>query len=167
MAFSGHKRLHGIKFQGVTTPDGIIQEILGPFVGTMHDARILAESGLMEKLENSCLINGEWYYLYGDPAYPIRPYLLPPFKGRCSVEQTHMNSLMSKVRQSVEWTFKDITQNFAFVDYKMKLYLQPVAKYYQVGAILFNCKTCLRNGNQTSKYFNCEPPSVTDYLNRE
>eukprot|EP00033_Pygsuia_biforma_P005605 GCRY01006191.1.p1 GENE.GCRY01006191.1~~GCRY01006191.1.p1 ORF type:complete len:384 (+),score=7.06 GCRY01006191.1:425-1576(+) len=167
VAFSGHKRLHGIKFQGVSTPNGIIQEMYGPVPAHRHDARILRESGLLEKLKNNCELNGEWVYLYGDPAYPNRPFLIRPYTGHhLTAEQNAFNYRMSKVRQSVEWAFKDIIQYFSFLDYSknLKIYLQPIAQYYQVGAFLMNCLTCFRRGNQTSIYFNCDPPTIEEYL---
>ena len=46
--YSGWKHAHGIKFQGVMAPDGIMMHLGGPYQAKMHDARILAMSGLQE-----------------------------------------------------------------------------------------------------------------------
>jgi hypothetical protein len=81
------------------------------------------------------------YYVYEDTAYPLRPQLMCPFRGaNITPEQQDFNHRMNISRQSVEWGFGKIIQYFAFLDYKknQKLYLQPVGKYYIVGAILTN-----------------------------
>ena len=75
---------------------------------------------------------------------------------------------MSKVRVSVEWGFGKICQYFAFLDFKknLKVLLQPVAKYYAVGALMTNCHTCLY-GSLSSTFFEVNPPSLETYLLNE
>ena len=166
MFFSGHKRVHCIKFQSVMMPDGIISHLSGPWNGTRHDAGIFYESGLESELSRHLQNNGTQYYIYGDPAYPINEFLIAPFKGsQLDERQIEFNKRMSRVRQSVEWGFQKVISLFAFLDFKknLKLHLQPVGKGYLVGAILTNCHTCL-NGSQTSSYFGLTPPSLQDYL---
>eukprot|EP00033_Pygsuia_biforma_P007133 GCRY01008105.1.p1 GENE.GCRY01008105.1~~GCRY01008105.1.p1 ORF type:complete len:182 (+),score=4.36 GCRY01008105.1:505-1050(+) len=44
--YNGHRgRHHGIKFQTIVTPDGIISHLFGPISGRRHDAYMLAVSG--------------------------------------------------------------------------------------------------------------------------
>ena len=52
-----------------------------------------------------------------------------------------------------------------FLDFKknQKILLQPVGKFYIVGALLTNCHTCLYSC-QTSEYFGIDPPSLETYL---
>ena len=45
--YNGHKRVHGIKFQSVVTPNGLIANLSGPFEGKRHDSVMLHESGLL------------------------------------------------------------------------------------------------------------------------
>ena len=169
VCYNGHKRIHSLKFQSVVVPDGLIASMFGPIEGRRHDCALLRESGLMEELDNAGLVDarGLPFALYGDPAYPIRNYLLCPFKGaNLTEEQQTFNRMMSCVRESVEWEFGNILTLFAFLDFRknLKVLLQPVAKYYLVGALLTNCHTCLY-GNQTSRYFALPPPSLEEYLN--
>jgi len=81
--FNGHKREHGIKFQSVVVPNGLVANMFGPFEGRRHDAALLADSGLLTKLDAlpGLAVNGNAFALYGDPAYPLRPQLLCPFRG--------------------------------------------------------------------------------------
>ncbi|XP_075553687.1 uncharacterized protein LOC142586292 [Dermacentor variabilis] len=64
--FSGHKRVHSVKYQSIMCPNGIICQLSGPFFGSRHDAGILRKSKTYEKLEK--LVQGHNYCLYGDPA---------------------------------------------------------------------------------------------------
>ena len=165
--YNGHKRVHGLKFQSVVIPNGIILNMFGPMTGNRHDAALLRESGLLPQLD--LLGNGpnqHPYCLYGDQAYPNRPTLIVPYKGRVLTRrQKAFNNAMKSFRISVEWGFKDVTHLFTSLDFKygLKLYQNQVAKMYLVGTLLTNCHICLY-GNQTSKYFNLKPPSLEQYL---
>lgn len=189
--FSGHKRTHGIKFQvcalfdqqlsqnnnkqynlqyvilvqSVVCPNGIIANLYGPIPGKHHDAFMLRESNLLTNLQAK-FRPPHVYTLYGDPAYPLRQHMLAPYRGALVTrEQELFNRRMSRVRVSVEWAFGKIVQYFAFLDFKknLKILLQPIGKYYVVGALLTNCHTCLY-GSVTTCFFHLPPPDVQTYL---
>lgn len=127
---------------------------------------MLGISGLLPLLERMRKPNGEPYVVYGDPAYGISHHIISPFKGAYLTEpQKEFNRCMSACRVSVEWGFGKITQYFAFLDFQknLRILLQPVAKYYAVGALLANCHTCLY-GSVTSSFFNLDPPTLEEYL---
>src|SRR5579863_7953614 len=116
----------------------------GPYPGRRHDCYMLTQSGLLQQLED-VMPN---FCLYGDPAYPLRPQLISPYKGaNMTPAQAAFNIAMSRVRQSVEWEFGKVASLFAFLDYQknLKLYLQPVGMLYFVGVLFSNCHTCLYN----------------------
>lgn len=165
--YNGHKRVHSLKFQSVVTPDGIIVHLSGPWVGRRHDARMLQESNLLETLSaHGNGTDGEPMQIYGDPAYGIHRYLLSPFRGaHLTPEQEVFNKKMSAVRVCVEWQFGKIVAKFAFLDFKknLKLWLQPVGRYYLIGVLFTNLHTCLY-GSQTSSFFDMNPPSPEQYL---
>ena len=163
--FSGHKRVHCIKFQvctkinfismfitrflfiqSVVTPNGLIAHLFGPIEGRRHDAFMLAESGVTQKLAQFNQSYRQPYVIYGDPAYGVSRNILTPFRGAQLTNQQHrFNKSMSQVRVCVEWTFGKICQYFTYIDFKRnnKVLLQPIAKYYMVAALLTNCHTCL------------------------
>lgn len=165
--YNGHKRVHAIKFQSVSLPNGLVADLYGPTEGRRHDAYLLQSSHLLTRLQAlPRKENGDFFCLYGDPAYPITPRLMCPFKGAALDEdQREFNKSMSSCRQTVEWCFGKISTNFAFLDFKkdIKILLQPIAKYYIIGALLTNCHTCLY-GSQTSMFFACSPPTLENYL---
>lgn len=141
--------------------------MFGPIEGRRHDAFMLSVSGLPNKLRPFNQRNGQPYVLYGDPAYGLSRNILSPFRGlHLTPPEQEFNRTMSSVRVSVEWTFGKIIQYFAYLDFKknQKVLLQPVGKYYLVGAFLTNCHTCLY-GSQTTTFFGVSPPTLETYLN--
>jgi hypothetical protein len=166
--FNGHKRYHALKFQSIMASNGLIAHLFGPIEGRRHDCALLTESNILDQLDMTGNDrNGVPFCIYGDQAYPIRQRLLSPYKGNnLTVAQAAFNRNMSSCRQCVEWGFGDIVNNFSFLDFKknLKLLLQPVGKYYIVGALLTNCRACLYK-NQTSLYFGVDPPILENYLN--
>ncbi len=126
---------------------------------------MLKDSDLLVQLEKA-IPDGN-YALYADPAYPQSKYLFGGFRNPVagSVE-AEFNTRMSKVRECVEWGFKEITTQFKYLDLKanMKIYKQPVGLYYTVAIFFQNLRTTFY-GNQTSAYFNLIPLSIQEYLN--
>ncbi|KAJ8916393.1 hypothetical protein NQ315_014603 [Exocentrus adspersus] len=165
--YSGHKRFHCIKYKSVLCPDGIIASLKGAWAGRRHDAAMLAESGLYEELERVAVFPEQNFVLYGDQAYGLRELLLTPFPNRGNLEphQLEFNNSMKLLRLTVEWGFQKVISEFAFLDFKknQKLLLQDVELMYKVGIILCNCHSTLY-GNQTSQYFNVNPPILEEYL---
>lgn len=147
-------------------PNGVIANLFGSIAGRRHDGHLLARSRLVESLEQKFNGIASPPYVYGDSAYPLRKFLITPFRGVHSRPERKVNRLMSSLRVSVEWGFSKIIQLFPFVDFKknLKLYKQGVSKYFKVATILTNCHTCLY-GSQVSDYFDCEPPMLEEYLN--
>ena len=128
---------------------------------------MLAESGLLRDLERYAFSTvGQPMCIYGDPAYPLRVHLQGPFQGAALTPQMEMfNDSMSSVRVSVEWLFGDILNYFKFLDFKknLKIGLSSVGKTYVVCALLRNALTCLY-GNNTSDFFELDPPILQDYF---
>ena len=66
--YSGYKKIHSIKFQGIATPDGLIMSCPGSYPGRTNDLRMFRRSRLEERLRR--LFEGRTpYYLFGDSAY--------------------------------------------------------------------------------------------------
>jgi len=170
IVYNGHKRVHALKFQAVAIPNGLIANLYGPIEGCRHDAGMLRESRLLETLERVALNPaGDILCLYGDPAYPLRPQLLGPYRvGEVPVLTADMqafNNHMKSVRVSVEWLFGDVANYFKFIDFKknLKIQLSAVGKQYILSALFRNILTCLY-GNSTSLFFELHAPTIDHYL---
>ena len=165
--YNGHKKVHALKFQSLVTPNGLIANIFGPIEGKRHDSGMLAESNLLQQLQQRSFdTNGRVLCIYGDPAYPLRVNLQAPFRNPVlTQQQKDFNKSMSQVRVSVEWIFGDIVNWFAFMDFKknLKVALSAVGKMYIVCALLSNARTWMY-GNTTANFFHLEPPDIHDYF---
>ena len=115
--------MHGIKFQSVVAPNGLIASLLGPVEGRRHNSAMLVDSGLLQELSQySFAMDGMSFCVYGNPAYPLLVHIQGPLKGvNLTPAEQQFNKAMSQVRVSVEWLFWDIVNYFAFLDFKKKL----------------------------------------------
>lgn len=167
IVYNGHKRVHSLKFQSVAIPNGLVANLYGPIEGRRHDAGMLKDSGLLNTLQRKARTpRGDILCIYGDPAYPLRPQLMCPYReNNLTFQMQEFNTAMSEVRVTVEWLFGDIVESFKFIDYKknLKLGLSAVGKQYIVSVFFRNLITCLY-GNSTSEFFDLDPPSLLEYL---
>jgi nuclease HARBI1 len=171
-AYSGHKHRHVLKFQGVTTPDGILVQMFGPVEGCRHDATLLADSHLVEQLRAFMTAHfgpaiADWYFLYADKGYGITDVIQTPIRGVEAQNPAAVaaNRLMSGVRIAVEHSFRKFKSLWAFQNYYMdcKLELSAVGRFYIVCVLLTNVHTTLYE-SQVGRAYHCAPPSLHEYL---
>ena len=128
---------------------------------------MLADSGLLRDLEAYAFSPaGLPMCIYGDPAYPLRVHLQGPFRNpRLTPLMEAFNAPMSSVRISEEWLFGDLINYFKFLDCKknLKIGMSSIGKMCIVCALLHNARTCLY-GNETSSFFELEPPTLEEYF---
>ncbi|KXS13155.1 hypothetical protein M427DRAFT_100778, partial [Gonapodya prolifera JEL478] len=157
--YSGQKRQHCLKYQGVVSPDRIIPPLAGPFFGPDHNLTIFRRSGLNDLLVKHGTFPPlafrpahEPYEIYGDPAYlPGGAHLAGPWKlAHLTAEQQEYNSRNRAVCVSIDWALEKPATLFAFLNYyrSLKVELSPVGTYYCIGILLTNAHTCLL-GSQT------------------
>ncbi len=166
--YNGHKRKHAMKFQSLSTPDGIISHLFGPFPGRNHDSAMLAASGLKDSVREDERFRG--FLIFGDPAYGKDDVVWSPFQGQLLTEQQKMvNKSMSKVRVSVEWSYGQVIQYWSYLDFKHQMCARKmsVGLMYSVAVLLTNCITCVRGGNNNSDFFQVKPPTIEEYLSVE
>lgn len=75
--YVNRRRFHSINVQVVFDATYRILDIVAKWPGSVHDARILSESGLMALFERNIVPNG--CHLLGDSAYPFKRWLLTPY----------------------------------------------------------------------------------------
>ncbi|KAH9161366.1 hypothetical protein AeNC1_018918 [Aphanomyces euteiches] len=164
--YSSHKRRHCLNFQGVTAPDGLCIHFFGPLEGRRHDTTLLRHSNLLSYFEENIEVF-EGFMIYGDPAYGLSKWIMVGYKGNNIDDQkAAFNRFMSQSRQSVEWYFGRMKTLWANIMFKLqqKVLLSPVGKFVCVAMCLTNLHCCIYRGNQISSYFNCDPPSLEEYL---
>ncbi|KIJ40659.1 hypothetical protein M422DRAFT_104672, partial [Sphaerobolus stellatus SS14] len=142
IVFNGWKCIHCLKYHIVISPDGIIIHVYGPVEGRRHDEAVFKESGLAALLEEHFWTpNNHPLFMYGDPAYSMSGHIMAPYKGPAiTPQQQAFNAAMSKIREPVEWTFKEITQQFSYLDFScsQKILLTPCGLFYLISLLLCN-----------------------------
>ena len=116
--YYNRKGWHSVILQGTGTVDheGLFTDIYTGWPGRVHDARVFSNSGLYSKAESGSLLpncaqslSGVSVpcFLVGDPAYPLRPWLMKPFinTGCLTPQQQCFNNRLSKSRVVVEHAF--------------------------------------------------------------
>jgi hypothetical protein len=167
--YSGHKHAHGLKFQAVVFPDGIIGHVAGPFPGRIHDSAMLAASGLEEFIlhdPNFQLLGGppHNFVLYADSGYATTEAIFSSISRDPSLHPFFQ--LMSRFRVSVEWAFGYISSTFRANNLSQELHpTQAItSQMYLLSILLSNLKTCMEGHNEVSSYFSLRPPTLMEYL---
>ena len=151
--WTGWKKLHGLKWQTTTMANGMDFEVWGPASVRRNDNFTLHRSNIENKLAQLQEGRQLKYKMHGDSAYSNSDWIVSGGgKG------------MAAVRESIEWTYKDLKNMWAFCNYErcLKLVNQPLAKIFFVCMLLRNAHITL-NGCQTSAYFNMLPPTLDDW----
>eukprot|EP00954_Amorphochlora_amoebiformis_P025910 1375993-Amorphochlora_amoeboformis.AAC.1 len=129
---------------------------------------MLRKSGLIDQWERDLVgEGGKQYALYGDPVYPLYPFLLSEHRGDGPTpEQAAWNTRMSSVRVSVELGYAVVINYWTAIDFKkIKMILEvPVAKMYFVAVFLANYHTCLTGDNSIVSKFGIQPPTVEEFM---
>ena len=166
--YSGHKKYHCLRFQAITTPDGIIVHLGGPFPGRHHDAGVLIRSKIKHYLARHARSPvGQQLVVYGDEGYGQSPEVKAPFRGNfLTPEQNARNVSMRRPRLSAEWGFGFISNHFGLLNHYQKLRIghSPVGHYYPVATLFGNLLRCFGRYNTTQSYFQMAPPAPEQYL---
>jgi len=164
--YNGHKRLHALKWQFVTPPDGILF-CSQPFDGSRHDAIMVQKTLLVQwAVRHAQGADGEQRYLYGDKAYANSAAIITPFKGnRVTPSQEGFNHIMSKYRITVEWGIGKVSMQWSrFRDKQwQRTALTPCGCDWMVSVLLYNALSCLVP-NQISISMACRPPTLEEYF---
>lgn len=87
--------------------------------GSCHDAKVLKDSNLYKLVDNflpnlNIQVNNvdTPCIILGDPAYPLLPWLMKPYKGRISREEESFNVYLSRGRVVVENAFGRLKARF-------------------------------------------------------
>lgn len=165
--YSGYKKHHGFKYQGIVCPDGLIRSIAGLYEGKMNDHQIVRVSRVQEDVRRVCRGHPQ-LFLYGDQAYQRLWGIMGPYRGGQTLDHNKatFNKTLSGVRIAVEQAFGQ-TQNLwlsnAF-SIQLRPGQQPVAAFYMVSFLLTNCFTCLQGNSAAGSHFLLPPPTLEAYL---
>lgn len=167
--YSGHYRMHCVKYQAVTLPNGIIVDLCGPWMGSLHDATIYRLSDIEARMRSISLSNERILQLCGDKAYPRSEIMITPRRTHTerinTPENREFNTKLSRGRIAAEWAFQKVLSLWQalLLDEAYKKDLMPINKYYRCAVLLTNIHT-IYNGSQVSTSFEVAPPTLNEYF---
>jgi hypothetical protein len=172
--YSGHKRHHGMKFHGVTAPNGLFW-IHGPNDGRRHDLTLFQRANMFF-LVTLLTFATVPYLMYGDSAYPNLPNMASPIPSVLSPPGSRnamINTLMSSVRTvGSEWTFGIISNTWQTTNFPrwQRAFLTLPGMQFRVASLLTNIRTCVNDGNTITEWFrekdvHLHVPDLRSYVN--
>ena len=154
--WNGWRKLHGMKWQTVILANGMDAHVFGPLPCRRNDLFSLRESNILELMADVQINEPIKYKIFGDSAYYNNEYIgVGDGRG------------MSSVRETIEWSYKDVKTLWKFCDYKHVLQLrkQPVGKIFFVCMMMRNIYVTL-NASQINTYLDMLPPSLENWTSQ-
>ncbi|XP_045115832.1 putative nuclease HARBI1 [Portunus trituberculatus] len=139
-AYVNRKRYHSINVQVVFDATYKILDIVAKWPGSVHDARILNESGLKMLFEDNYV--PQPCHLLGDSGYPFKQWLLTPYTNRqLAGPQANYNRAHKRTRSVVERGIEQWKRRFHVLHNEVRVAPDKVCKVIYACAILHNfCK---------------------------
>lgn len=116
--YTWRKKVHGLKFQAVVMPDGMIADLSNPFSCKRNDLHFAAVTEISNRLRNvQRQVYEVPYYIYGDSAYSRQDTITAPFTehdiervqqqygAAIAARAMRANRVMKSVRIAIEWVF--------------------------------------------------------------
>ena len=170
--FTGHYRQHALNYLAAVTATGLFAMVVGPFAGTVNDTTAYQQAQIESKMRhlfrdvNLGRAVGDQVIAAADSAFPLSDVLLVRRDGAVlTPAEQHFNRRFSHVRIAIDWSFGKLINHFANTNWYMKLAAgqSPIGSLPLVILFLTNCHTCFY-GSETGQYFNCNPPTIEEYL---
>ena len=139
--YFSYKMFFSINVQAVCDFRGQFMDVDCRWPGSVHDAKVFANSSINKKLSKGQLpstflqlLPGRLKvgnYLIGDPAYPLVPYCLKEYESCSTNAQVIFNNLLRSARNPVECAFGRLKNRWGFLTRPIDLKLEnvPLAVY--------------------------------------
>lgn len=141
-SYFNRKHYHSIKLQAIVDNNGIFIDIFIGWPGRSHDARAFTNSPIYNYLESNNNALPHDFFIIGDSAYPIKQYLLTPYKHLAAThQQRRFNKALSKARIMVECAFGQLTSRWRRLKFIYMHDMAEICKLVCVACTLHNfCK---------------------------
>lgn len=164
--YDGQARAHGISFQSLVLPNGMIGDVSGPSPGGSDPSDLPRKSELNDRL--AAVQQGKPFQgkVHGNSACATMSHVGSGFQGdNLTFSQRAYNTDMSTVWLAAVGQVGKIPEMFPFMDvqHNHKVMLSPLGKYYTIAGLLTNAHTTCY-GCPTSTYFGMAPPTLEEYF---
>lgn len=97
-SYFNRKSFHSVILQAVCDPRGYFMSIDVGFPGRMADSKVMHYTSLYTNAMR--YFGNAGYYIYGDAAYPLRPWLMTGYRNATDPDHELFNHYGSKARDS-------------------------------------------------------------------
>ena len=150
-----YKMKYSLSCQAVCDQNGLFTDIDISWPGSVHDARVFANSSINKKFINqrfpACcreLIPGDYPvppFLIGDPAYPLLPHLMKEYPNCTSNEQVVFNEMIRSARNQIKCAFGRLKARWRILNRALDVSTEIAPQIIYTCFVLHNfCE--LRNG---------------------
>ncbi|XP_063813178.1 putative nuclease HARBI1 [Pseudophryne corroboree] len=142
--FRNRKLFHSLNVMVVCGPSLQILSLNAKFPGNSHDAHVIRQSGIWQRLRT---MEGQDMWLLGDRGYACTPWLMTPYSKPRPGPQTAFISALTATRQLVERTFGVLKGHFRVLHRTggdIMYSPEMVSKIVVLCAILHRCKESRR-----------------------
>ena len=135
-----YKGFYSLNVQAVCDYRGMFMNVECMWPGSVHDAKVFANSAINHKLVSGTLpctfqsitpgAEKIPNYLIGDPAYPLTPHCMKEYATCGNNEEIVFNSLLRSARNQIESAFGRLKARWSFLTKKVDLKLESVNLYF-------------------------------------
>ena len=157
-SYVNRKKFHSLQLQAVCNADMKFLDCFAGFPGSCHYARVLRQSSLWENGPNLC--NGN--HLLADGAYPLRRWLLTPFRdnGHLTHEQKNFNFMLSSNRVVIERAFGLLKGRFRRLHHIETHSVDTTVKIMITSCVLLNI--CIVRNEDIDQFLNMDDDDDND-----
>ena len=139
--YFNYKQFFSLSVQAVCDFQGYFMDVDCRWPGSVHDAKVFANSSINKKLSNDMLpvtykqlVPGHAEipnYLIGDPAYPLLPYCMKEYQTCSTNQEVIFNNLLRTARNPIECAFGRLKARWSVLSKQIDLKLEnlPVIIY--------------------------------------
>lgn len=141
--YYNYKQFFSLSVQAVCDFQGHFMDIDCRWPGSVHDAKVFANSSINKKLSNGLLpvtykqlLPGHAAipnYLIGDPAYPLLPYCMKEYQTCTTNQEVIFNNLLRTARNPIECAFGRLKARWSVLSKRIDLKLENIP------VIIYSC----------------------------
>ena len=139
--FVNRKGVHSINVQATCDSKECFTSVCASWAGSVHDSRILRCSDIPHIMQST----GGDFLLLGDSGYPIKPWLMVPFRNPETPTQQQFNKVFTKERVIIERCFGQLKKRFPMLAGVVRVATKQVPNIIVACVVLHNISKYLHD----------------------
>lgn len=138
-SYFNRKHYYSVKLQAIVDHIPLFRDVFIGWPGRSHDARTFTNSPIFTMLDNQPSLLPHNYFIVGDSAYPLKVYLMTPFKHLAATpQQKRYNKAISKARIMVECAFGQVKNRWRRMKFIHMHSIEKICKLINAACTLHN-----------------------------